>query len=343
MRKSSAPVYALDVSAVGKDVANGSALRPGGMAVGKRCIQHTSSDGVPTHLAGEEEQQEVEFEDRDEDTAERNESTSLVTLDKPVFAETCSSPVTFDPSRGFCQGEEQTDHATMSFPCVTQQSSPLGLPGIGGIEESKNQSPTGGRASGSQHQQPQTPPILTNNRQPQTSPIPFSASAVLTNSTHPLSLSREGTTSRNSNLTNVSAHSISSLDDREASVRADSSTSNPIFVETTDGQEYNQASVHTRHPYEYWATNQQDITNLRVLSQYPWFHGMISRNNASQLVMENGDRGTGQYLVRQSESREGDFVLTFNYHNRAKVRMLVVCFTSWYAMVLARDACYLPR
>ena len=52
---------------------------------------------------------------------------------------------------------------------------------------------------------------------------------------------------------------------------------------------------------------------------------MISRTNASQLVVADGDRGTGQYLVRQSESREGDFVLTFNYHGRAKVCKGCVC------------------
>lgn len=49
---------------------------------------------------------------------------------------------------------------------------------------------------------------------------------------------------------------------------------------------------------------------------------MVSRNNATQLVLSNGIAGNGQYLVRQSESREGDFVLTFNCHNRAKVSII---------------------
>ena len=70
-----------------------------------------------------------------------------------------------------------------------------------------------------------------------------------------------------------------------------------------------------------------DIDNLQVdlgldadrLRQYPWFHGMISRMDAALLVTQNGDNGTGEFLIRQSESRAGDLVLSFNYHGRAKV------------------------
>lgn len=99
------------------------------------------------------------------------------------------------------------------------------------------------------------------------------------------------------------------------------STTNPIYVETTGTEGYSyQGSTYTHHPYESWATSQLDVENLRALAHFPWFHGMISRANASQLVLAEGEAGSGQYLVRQSESREGDFVLTFNYHSRAKVR-----------------------
>ena len=100
---------------------------------------------------------------------------------------------------------------------------------------------------------------------------------------------------------------------------AGSTASNPIYVETTEGQQVAPTTAFTLHPYESWATSHRDVDNLRALAQFPWFHGMISRINASQIVLVNGEEGLGDYLVRQSESREGDFVLTFNYHNRAKV------------------------
>ena len=86
---------------------------------------------------------------------------------------------------------------------------------------------------------------------------------------------------------------------------------NNIFTASSNGSNANRLS----------RINNEDVSCLKKeerLDRMPWFHGLLTRENAEKLLVKDGD-----YLVRETNKAEKQYVLSGRYKGECRHIFLV--------------------